>query len=58
MAKAKNSEVPQARIVHDSRDSSKDKFIPLADAKKLYNEGRLARIEGCGRNAFTPIGKR
>jgi hypothetical protein len=34
--------VEKSRVVVDSRDGSKDKFIPTLIARKLYDEGRLA----------------
>lgn len=32
-----------AVIRPDSRDDSKDFFVPMADAQKLYSENKLAR---------------
>lgn len=31
------------RITVDSRDGSLDKWIPLSEAKRLFNEGKLAQ---------------
>lgn len=33
--------VEYARVIHDTRDGSKDKFIPLEKAKELYESGKL-----------------
>lgn len=34
-----------ARIVKDTADSTMDTFIPLADAQRLYEEGKLASVD-------------
>ena len=36
--------IPQARIVTNTADASSDKFMPLAEAKKLYSEGKLHEL--------------
>lgn len=35
----------KARMIRDVRDASKDYFIPLEEAEKLYNEGKLYKLE-------------
>jgi hypothetical protein len=41
---------PLARIVRDSRDATSDKFIPLADAQRLYREGKLYELRDIGQS--------
>jgi hypothetical protein len=36
------ADTTKARIVRDARDGRKDYFIPIAEAQRLYNEGKLA----------------
>jgi hypothetical protein len=33
--------VPMSRVIYDSRNASKDKFIPTLEAMRLYREGKL-----------------
>ena len=51
---------PLARIVTDVRNADSDTFIPLVEAQKLYNEGKLAKLFDIGQGfqpAFAPVRK-
>lgn len=39
--KRKPSE-PKVRVIVDPRDARKDEFLPASEARRLYNEGKLA----------------
>lgn len=34
--------IEKSRVIIDSRDGSRDKFIPTSIARKLYDDGKLA----------------
>lgn len=38
----KKPQVDMARIIIDTRDGSKDKFIPRSEARALFENGKLA----------------
>ena len=42
MRKKRPEPIEKSKVIVDSRDGSKDKFIPTAIARKLYDEGKLA----------------
>jgi len=54
----KKPEPEMAIIVVDTRDASRDKRIPLADAQRLYKEGKLAKLDmgqGAYRHAYEEV---
>ena len=42
MKKKKPEFIEKSRVIVDSRDGSKDKFIPTKIARELYEQGKLA----------------
>ena len=47
-----------ARIVIDTRDARRDRFIPLDDAKRMFEQGELVQLIDMGYpNSYMRIGK-
>lgn len=58
MRKKKPEPIEKSKVIVDSRDGSKDKFIPTSIARRLFDEGKLAvdTTNSINERVYCPIG--